>query len=164
MTKESISTANADLLKSYLESIQKSGGRVTPLVRGILTLLIHSGKAYPLQEFRKLLHNKLNYTASLSTIYRMIHRLVQMGCLNSMQRQDGEMVYFVCQNTSGHHHHFLCTQCHKIQDVDICLSETYQKFLTDNLNAQMTYHAIQFEGYCKDCRKLPDSSDDISQK
>ncbi|HSQ41529.1 MAG TPA: transcriptional repressor [Fibrobacteraceae bacterium] len=153
MGKKKAPKSEVPNLGDFLASVQQAGGRLTPVVRTIITQLYASEKAYPLQQFQGLIREKLGYEISLSTIYRMIQRLSRNGVLSSMQRQDGEVVYFLCKGSNKHHHHFLCTQCHKVQDAMICHEKFYQKFLTESLGAQMTYHAIQFEGLCQECQK-----------
>ena len=144
---------HSEPLESYLDTVKQAGGRITPLVHAIIQIMWESEKAYPLQEFQNQLVQRMGYGGSLSTIYRMVHRLSTMGVLSSMQRQDGEVVYFVCKHQTGHHHHFLCTQCAKIQDAPICKGKEYQEFLLNRLGAHMTFHSLQFEGLCAECAK-----------
>lgn len=93
---------------------------------------------------------KENYASiSKTTVYRNVRQLAESGEIMQISLEDGLERYDL--NTHDHHH-FTCTSCSKIYDVEIdglldfsqCLDENYG-FITETVN-------LSFTGVCKSCR------------
>ncbi|WP_456437990.1 Fur family transcriptional regulator [Desulfurobacterium sp.] len=87
-------------------------------------------------------------TISLATVYRVLKELVREGkigeiVVNKQSRYDYKTEY---------HHHFVCTYCGRIFDIDIPICDTARKFVEGPghiiENAQHT-----FFGKCKICAR-----------
>ncbi len=55
-----------------------------------------------------------------ATVFRAVEMLVNLGLLNRIEFSDGSHTYRACGD--NHHHHLTCTKCHRIVDVDVCVS------------------------------------------
>lgn len=86
---------------------------------------------------------------SKTTVYRNVRQLAETGTIKQVILEDGLERYDL--NTHDHHH-FTCTVCSKIYDVEIdglidfsqCLGEKYG-YITETIN-------LSFTGICDSCK------------
>jgi Fur family ferric uptake transcriptional regulator len=97
----------------------------------------------------------------LTTIYRTLELLVQMGLIFKFDFGDKRARYELAAGPQGkrHHHHLVCTECGKIVDYtdfiddEVELLKRTEKGLSDKYNIRITNHLIQFYGICEKCDK-----------
>ena len=88
-------------------------------------------------------------TIGLATVYRALADLAGNGEADSLQSQDGEVLYRAC--TTEHHHHLICTKCGKTVEIEANEVEAWaQKMASANGFSDVT-HTIELFGVCKDC-------------
>ena len=68
---------------------------------------------------------------SLSTVYRTLDRLRAKGEVTERADQDGEASFMVCE-PARHHHHAICTECGRAEDVDCTAIEQFAESLRAN--------------------------------
>ncbi len=95
----------------------------------------------------------------LTTVYRTLDLLVQMGLINKFSIGDGQSRFeFKSEEKKGHHHHIICSKCGKIIDYNDFLEEELElvnkteKHLTKKYNFKVLGHNIEFYGLCEKCR------------
>jgi Fe2+ or Zn2+ uptake regulation protein len=86
-----------------------------------------------------------------ATVFRAIEMLVNLGLLNRIDFSDGSHTYRACGD--NHHHHLTCTKCHRIVDVDVCVSETEMAGIGQKNDFEIAGHSLVLFGLCADCRK-----------
>jgi Fur family ferric uptake transcriptional regulator len=97
----------------------------------------------------------------LTTVYRTLELLVQMGLASKFDFGDSRARYELSEGPKGvdHHHHLVCTNCGKIIDyADFIEEETElvkrtEEGLSRRFNFKITNHIMQFYGLCDKCRK-----------
>ena len=97
----------------------------------------------------------------LTTVYRTLESLVDMGVVNKFDFGDDRSRYELAIGPQGirHHHHLVCTQCGKIIDYtefiddEVELLTRTEKGLSQKYNFIITNHTIQFFGLCQECQK-----------
>jgi len=97
----------------------------------------------------------------LTTVYRTLELLVQMGLVSKFDFGDKRARYELSEGpgTQKHHHHLVCTSCGRIIDYtdfiddEIELLEKTEKALSEKYNFKITNHIIQFYGLCEACQK-----------
>jgi len=142
-----------EIPSDYLEILRNSGGRVTPIVTKLLQILHSCRKIYTPQQIKDELSKTLSCDISFTTIYRAIDRLTQCQLIHRMYRDDGQTMFYVCNKPyKKHHHHFICTECNRVYDFDLCLLHEYESHASKYMDATVTNHIIQLEGICKSCR------------
>ncbi len=98
-------------------------------------------------------------SVGLTTIYRTLEMLAEMGVINRVEIGDKTTRYEIKSNSSKHHHHIICTNCRKVIDYSEFSEEEKKLFtkMTKNIekkyNVKITGHNVQFFGICLDCEK-----------
>lgn len=82
----------------------------------------------------------------IATVYRALNDLVEAGTLRSVELP-GQISRYEKADL-GHHHHFHCTVCDRVYDLDGCL---LKKDLNLPRGFQLHQHDITLTGTCPDC-------------
>lgn len=104
--------------------------------------------------------HKINPSIGLTTVYRTLDMLTQLGIVQKFDFGDGKARFELVNNPGGkkHHHHLICMNCKTIVDYTEFLDEELefinktQEKLSKKYNFKITDHAISFYGYCDQCR------------
>lgn len=87
---------------------------------------------------------------SLTSIYRALNNLVNEAEVKPLNFNDGQVRYEL-NSQQMHHHHFVCTQCNRIQVVDLCPFEEFADRLGEKFHIQ--YHTFEVFGLCQPCHQ-----------
>lgn len=136
------------------------GYRLTVPREVIFTVLSKTSKHLSAEEIYIEVH-KTYPAIGLTTIYRTLELLVEMGFILKFDFGDKRARYELAEGLQGkqHHHHLLCTDCGKIIDyTDFAKEEKEllgqtEKGLSEKFNFKITNHLIQFYGLCSKCQK-----------
>ena len=97
----------------------------------------------------------------LTTIYRNLELLVEMGMVVKFEFGHGKAKYELADQYSKkeHHHHLVCKKCSRIfeysdfMENEVDFLKSTEKGLSKKYDFQITEHLIQFYGYCNKCAK-----------
>lgn len=141
-------------IEPHLAILRTQGLRITPIVTAVLNYLSETKKVSTANELRAEMSQTLSYELDNSTIYRICERLMMCGVLCSMHKYDGIMRYFLCsQPKNNKHHHFICTHCHRVQEVYCNVDDKIRKVISEKLHGIVEKKFIQVEGICKECKE-----------
>jgi Fur family transcriptional regulator, ferric uptake regulator len=88
---------------------------------------------------------------ALSTVYRALDRLHERGDVTARPDAEGEATYMLCE-PARHHHHAICDQCGRVEDVDCGAIEVFAESLRTLHGFELNGHALEFFGRCRACR------------
>ena len=88
---------------------------------------------------------------SLSTVYRTLDRLRAKGEVTERADADGEATFMLCE-PAHHHHHAICGECGRVEDVDCTAVEQFAESLRAAHGFELDGHALEFFGRCGACR------------
>ncbi len=95
----------------------------------------------------------------LTTVYRTLELLFQLGFVQKVSSGDGQSRYELKSGEKkDHHHHIICTKCGKIIDYrdfvqeELELIEKTEEALAKKHDFLILDHNIEFLGLCKNCR------------
>ncbi len=133
------------------------GCRVTVPRQVILQSLNKASKHLSAEEIYLSVH-KVYPAIGLTTVYRTLELLVQMGLVFKFDIGDGKARYKLLEGPKGsrHLHHLVCTNCGRVieytnsTDKDL-LSQT-EKTLSKKYNFKIANHLVQFHGLCGECQ------------
>ena len=134
------------------------GYRITLGREAILDVLLKANKHLSAEDIYMKLHPKYP-NIGLTTIYRTLDILADVGLLHKFDFGDGRARYELVEKPGGimHHHHLVCTSCNRVIDYtdfideEIELLRETEKGLSKKYNFKITNHLLQFYGLCKDC-------------
>lgn len=91
----------------------------------------------------------LNSQADQATIYRILEVLTQKGIVNRLEFGEGKYRYEI---EKEHHHHLVCTNCGKIEDIEIDLSDDFDREVFKKKGFKVESHSLEFFGLCRSCQ------------
>ena len=85
----------------------------------------------------------------LATVYRTLALLSEKGVIDSLSHHGTELCYRLC--TDSHHHHLLCTNCHRVVEIEQCIDGWIDE-VTSRHGFVVTDHRVEITGVCGACR------------
>jgi Fur family peroxide stress response transcriptional regulator len=96
-------------------------------------------------------------TLSLSTVYKTLQVMAEMGAVVTIETGIGSLKF---DGNPNPHHHAICSKCGKVQDVDFSkypISTTITNILP---NFEVQSVKVFFNGLCNDCTRNNDNKND----
>lgn len=129
------------------EIILKSGNKLTPKRKLILEIISKSEKYISAKTLSMKLA-EFDVNLSYDTIYRNLALLSELEILETTDISGEKRYRFSCGH-SGHHHHFICTECGMTKSISACpmnrLAEDLSEFV-------VTGHKFEIYGVCGRCQ------------
>jgi Fe2+ or Zn2+ uptake regulation protein len=92
-----------------------------------------------------------------STAYRNLTALIEAGIVQRVSGAGDHGRFELAEELSGHHHHLVCANCAKVEDVQP--SPRLERALGESVRAvaeaqgyQVSEHRLDLLGLCPDCR------------
>jgi Fur family ferric uptake transcriptional regulator len=145
--------------KGWHKKFIGKGYRLTTSREAILHVLSQTDEHLSAEDIYMNVHRR--YPAiGLTTVYRTLDILVQMGIVFKFDFGDGRARYELTEHFTDkkHHHHLICNKCSRIIDYtdfiddELELLDKTEKALTEKHNFQITGHMMQFYGLCEACK------------
>ena len=138
-------------VKSSNEMLRKRGYRLTPQRYMILSVIQEAEEHLSIDQITERVQ-KLNPYVSLSTIYRTLELLKELGLVRE-NHLSGEQPHYEAAEGKDHHH-LVCRNCRAI----IHLDNTLLGNLNELLQEQFHFHNVTLDlvaaGYCDSCWKV----------
>lgn len=88
---------------------------------------------------------------SLSTVYRTLQKLKQMGMIEELHFDENHHHYEI--KSPVEHHHLVCQSCGRVIEFEYPLSRLIRKDVPEAKGFKIINSEIQISGYCKSCQK-----------
>jgi len=102
------------------------------------------------------LHAQIGSTMPLSSLYRSLAVLEESGVVVRHFTKSGVARYELAEWLQGHHHHLVCLDCGKVEDL--ALPHSYEekvRALVEKIGSTVSFtpvnHAFELEGLCSRC-------------
>lgn len=130
--------------------------------RQIILQVLDESKEHLSAEDIYLKVHQLYPAIGLTTVYRTLELLVNMGLVSKFDFGDGRARFELSPKTDqvSHHHHLICTNCGRIIDYnefakeELELIKKIEKELARKYSFEIKNHNIQFYGLCDKCSTL----------
>ena len=135
------------------------GYRITIPRQEILRVLSQTDEHLSAEEIYMRVH-KTYPAVGLTTVYRTLELLGQMGLVLRFDVGDGKARYELTEGPKGvrHHHHLICSNCGRVIDYTDFIDEEKElldkteKGLSEKYSFKILNHQIQFYGLCNECK------------
>jgi Fur family transcriptional regulator, ferric uptake regulator len=131
------------------ELLERKGVRATPRRLEVLGELARERDDVTAQELWARLREH-DSGAGLATVYRTLALLSERGVVDVLSHHGTEQCYRLC--TDVHHHHLLCSSCHRVVEVRECELESWVAGVAQRYGFVPTDHRVEITGLCPDCR------------
>jgi Fe2+ or Zn2+ uptake regulation protein len=133
------------------EILRKRGYRLTPQRHMILSVIQEAQEHLSIEQIAERVQARNPYV-SLSTVYRTLELLLNLGLIRESHLPGEQPRYEAASDMA--HHHLVCRRCHKI----IHLDETLLGNLNEQLQEMYHFHHLTLDlvaaGYCSSCHQL----------
>jgi len=139
--------------------LRKHSCRITVPRQAILDVLSKEGKHLSAEDIFLKVH-RVYPEIGLTTVYRTLNLLTQIGLIFKFDFGDGRARYELSSGPKKerHHHHLVCTKCNRIIDYEDFIEEEEklfkktEKVLSKKYYFKITDHLVRFSGLCEKCR------------
>ena len=129
--------------------VPKLGARNTRQRTAVINLLSEIDTFASAKEIHRELENR-DLQVGLTTVYRTLQSLAEIEAVDVLHMATGETLYRQCVSPH-HHHHLVCTQCGRTEEIDGGSVETWAKQVAEQHGFQLTGHDAEIYGLCPDC-------------
>lgn len=136
-------------LQHLIENLRDKKLRITKLLKSTLEILIDTNIPISVSDLRSSLSG-LNLKIHKTSVYRELSVLKKQGVIQEVQFGENKKRYEITQ--TDHHHHIVCIDCNKIEDVALekDLDNHEQKIMRQK-NFKVLNHSLEFFGLCASC-------------
>lgn len=135
------------------ETLSSNGYKLTTPRLLVIELFGSSNVPRNAYDIKKAL-SSLNKKTDTVSIYRTLSLLKKLNLIHEVS--DGKFVQcqkFTCKNSLHCHHQFVCTSCHKTEEIHV-----NDQFFIDKLTKLLpklliNSHSFHFEGLCEKCKQ-----------
>lgn len=93
---------------------------------------------------------KTNKSLSLSTVYRVINKLLNLNMVQESMSDGNTSMYELSRH--NHKHYLICSKCKQIAAIDDCPISKIESEIADKTGFQIMGHKFEIYGICKNCR------------
>lgn len=136
----------------HIQRLKQSGCRLTNARLTVLSVLEaehgHITSADVLDRVARV-----NPAIGRASVFRTLDLFTQLGIVRPTYIDTSSTPTYVLMD-GGHHHHVICSDCHRVFEFDDCGLESLTSNLEATLNVQINGHLLEFYGRCGDCLAL----------
>lgn len=137
-------------LEHILVQLKTDGHRFTQIRKAVLGLLVKSSEPLSSPNLQSLLLKK-KISVNKTTVYRELAFLKTQNVVRELQFRDSAKRYEI--TPENHHHHIICINCEKIEDVELKKDlDKAEKVISRNMNFKIINHSLEFFGLCAKCK------------
>lgn len=130
------------------------GLRVTRQRRAVLAAVEDLGVFSSARVVHEALQAR-DHRVGLSTVYRSLHALAELGSLDSIRDEDGETVYRKCAGQP--HQHLLCRHCGAAEEFSDSAARTLMEAWADAGGYRDVEYVLVMYGTCPACAEENDN-------
>lgn len=102
------------------------------------------------QDLYELLRSR-GEQVGLSTVYRTLQAMTEVGDIDVLVGSDGQSLYRRCGQSQGHHHHLVCRECGFTVEVTGPAVERWTNSIARSNDFTDVSHSLDIFGLCANC-------------
>lgn len=143
-------TMSDDKLQVAIETLKKSGVRITPQRHAVLEYLLTSMSHPTADEIYKALEHKFP-NMSVATVYNNLRILREIGLVRELTYGDDSSRF---DSNMKEHYHIICEECGKIVDFHYPTLDEIEALAEKVSGFEISHHRMELYGKCKECSKV----------
>ncbi len=88
---------------------------------------------------------------SLSTVYRILDSFAENGIVSPINLDSAKQTHYEIAHTR-HAHHLICTNCGRVEHIEHCPLDDFQKRIAKEHNFLIEDHKLELYGLCASCQ------------
>ncbi len=137
-----------------LERLRRAGGRVTPQRRIVLQALA-TAQPHPSAEDVAERVGTVASEIHLSTVYRTLNTLAELGVISHVHLDHGRSVYHFSRNVLPH---LVCRVCGRVDHLDVETFDRVRTLVESATGFELDRGHFAWSSRCPECRALDDGS------
>ncbi|OIR46004.1 transcriptional repressor [Corynebacterium sp. NML140438] len=137
-------------MPSSKNPVRKLGPRMTRQRQAVVDTLQAIDKFSPAKDIHAALLAR-DEQVGLTTVYRTLQGLAEIGAVDVIQSPDGETLYRHCL-TEHHHHHLVCVKCGTSEEIEGGPVESWAEATAKEHGFTLVAHEAEIYGVCRDCQ------------
>jgi Fur family ferric uptake transcriptional regulator len=125
--------------------LEARGHRVTPSRRAVIAAVLQQNEHFTVDDLLSC------RGAGRATVFRTIRLLTEIGIVCRVLMEDGSLHYRVSER-GKHHHHVVCSDCGRVQDLDQCAIADVMRDLSGATGFEIDGHWLELYGRCSECK------------
>ena len=134
---------------SCAQALKGMGYRLTPQRMMVVEALHDADKHVSAEEIYAKVKAKYPY-ANISTVYRTLELLKELGLVNEIALGDGCVRFHPAEK--GRHHHLVCQKCHSIIDLPESVLAPLEDILSEKHQFKADLKHTAVFGLCAECQ------------
>lgn len=143
-------TVTDDKLQSAIDTLKKSGVRITPQRHAVLEYLLTSLSHPTADDIYKALEGKFP-NMSVATVYNNLRILREIGLVRELTYGDDSSRF---DGNVNDHYHIICEDCGKIVDFHYPTLDEIESLAEKVSGFEISHHRMELYGKCKDCSNI----------
>jgi Fur family ferric uptake transcriptional regulator len=137
-----------------LDALRGAGFRLTPQRAMIAEALHHLGGHVTAEQVAEHVQRQYPYV-DLSTVYRTLELLAELGLARAFDTGDGPMTFEVAEVP---HHHLVCTECGQMEALATTEMVPLEQQLRQTYGFEANLQHLAIPGRCRACAARPSPS------
>ncbi len=137
-------------MERILALLREGGGRVTTARRAVLSALLDGARRHVSAEELAAAVSAENPAVHLSTVYRTLDALEQLGVVTHVHLGHGRAIYHL---TDELHHHAVCEGCGDVVQLPDSIFGDVQATLQESWGFALDAHHFALVGRCTTCAR-----------
>jgi Fur family transcriptional regulator, ferric uptake regulator len=136
-----------DRVGQILDELREQGGKVTAPRRAIITALVEAGEHVTAEELGDAVR-AVDPEIHLSTVYRTLETLTELGVVRHVHLGHGPAVYHLSDDA---HYHLVCNRCGSIVELPPDAFDEFGDRVQRDYGFRLDARHFALGGYCRKC-------------
>ena len=134
-----------------VRALEKGGNRLTTARRAVAELIAARDGAFQTAD---LVADSRRHGSGVAraSIFRTLELLTELGAVERLDLPNGNHAYVRC-DSSGHHHHVVCTRCQRAIDLRELGMTPIVAEVERRTGYRVDSHRVELFGLCPSCQK-----------
>jgi Fur family transcriptional regulator, ferric uptake regulator len=136
-------------VREIMERLAEAGGRRTASRQAIVEVIVEAGSHLTAEEIVHQVHTRFP-SVNLSTVYRTLDALTDLGIVDHVHFGHGRAVY---HRTDEAHQHLVCEACGAVEELPVARLRAFLGMIDRDFGFEVDRRHFAIVGRCGPCRR-----------